>query len=42
MEQQVGRKQANVRELYGWLADLDEARGLRDEASRYRAIASVR
>lgn len=42
MEQQVGRKQPNVRELYGWLADLDDARGLHDEASRYRAIAGVR
>lgn len=42
MERQVGRAQPDVREVYGWLADLDDARGRRDEASRYRAIANAR
>jgi serine/threonine-protein kinase len=42
MERQVGREQRDVKELYGWLADLDDARGLHDEALRYRAIAGAR
>jgi eukaryotic-like serine/threonine-protein kinase len=41
MERQVGREHPDVRELYGWLADLDEARGQHAEAMRHRAIASV-
>lgn len=42
LERQVGRGQSDVREVYGWLADLDEARGRRDEANRHRAIAGGR
>ena len=41
IERQVGREHPDVRELYGWLADLDEARGDHAEALRLRAIASV-
>ena len=42
IERQVGRRQRNVREMYGWLADLEDARGRRDDAARYRAIAATR
>lgn len=42
MEKQVGRGQHDVREMYGWLADVDDARGLHDQAARYRAIANAR
>lgn len=39
MERRVGREQPDLRELYGWLADLDESRGRHTEALQYRAIA---
>jgi erythromycin esterase-like protein len=42
LEHQVGRDHPDVRELYEWLADVQDARGRRDEAARYRAIAAVR
>ena len=42
IERQVGREHPDVRELYGWLADLEEARGQHAEAARHRAIAAVR
>jgi len=42
LERQVGRDHPDVRELYGWLADVQDARGRRDAAARYRAIAAVR
>jgi len=42
IERQVGREHPDVRELYGWLADLEDARGQRAEAAQHRAIASVR
>ncbi|HVE33399.1 MAG TPA: serine/threonine-protein kinase [Gemmatimonadaceae bacterium] len=41
MERQVGREHHDVRELYAWLADLEDARGQHAEATRDRAIASV-
>jgi hypothetical protein len=31
-----------VREVYGWLADLDDAVGRRDDALRHRVIADAR
>ena len=42
LERQVGREQHNVREVYGWLADLDDALGRRDDALRHRVIADAR
>src|SRR5262249_40291964 len=42
MERQIGRAHHDVREVYGWLADLDVARGRRDDAARHRAIATAR
>ena len=42
IELQVGREHPDVRELYGWLADLEDARGQHAEAMRDRAIATVR
>jgi len=42
MERKVGREQPDVKELYGWLADVDDARGRPDEARRDRAIANAR
>ena len=36
------REHPDVRELYGWLADLEDARGQHAEAIRDRAIATVR
>jgi len=42
MERQVGREHHDVRELYGWRADLEDARGRHAEASRYRALANVK
>ena len=41
IERQVGREHHDVRELYAWLADLEDARGQHAEATRDRAIASV-
>lgn len=42
MERQVGRSQRDLREMYGWLADVEDARGRRDDAAHYRAIAAAR
>ena len=42
IERQVSRRQLNVREIYGWLADLDAVMGRRDDAARHRAIANAR
>jgi len=42
MERQVGRAHPTVRELYGWLADLEDARGRHADAVQYRAIADTR
>lgn len=42
IERQVGRGHPDVRRLYGWLADLQEARGRQADAARYRAIAAAR
>ena len=42
MERQVGRRHPDVRQLYGWLADLEDARGRRTDAARYRSIATSR
>jgi hypothetical protein len=42
IERQVGREHPDVRELYGWLADLEDARGQHAEAAQHRAIATVR
>jgi serine/threonine-protein kinase len=42
LERQVGRGQRDVREVYGWLADLDDALGRSDDAARHRMIASIR
>ena len=41
IERQVGREHPDVRELYGWLADLEDARGQHAAATRDRAIATV-
>lgn len=40
MERQTGRDHPDLRELYGWLADLHDAWGRPAEAARYRAIAT--
>jgi serine/threonine-protein kinase len=42
LERQVGRGQHDVREIYGWLADLDDVLGRRDDALRHRVIANAR
>jgi serine/threonine-protein kinase len=42
LEGKVSRQHPDLRELYGWLADLAEARGLTKEAASYRAIATAR
>jgi len=42
LERQIGRGQHDVREVYGWLADLDDALGRRDDALRHRVIADAR
>ena len=42
LERQMDRSQHNVREIYGWLADLDDARARYDDAARHRAIANAR
>ncbi len=42
LERQVGRGQRDVRQVYGWLADLDDALGRTDDAARHRMIASIR
>jgi serine/threonine-protein kinase len=42
LERTTTRKFPEVREMYGWLADLSEARSRLSEASRYRAIAAAR
>jgi serine/threonine-protein kinase len=42
LERQIGRGQHDVREVYGWLADLDDALGRRDDALRHRMIADAR
>jgi tetratricopeptide (TPR) repeat protein/tRNA A-37 threonylcarbamoyl transferase component Bud32 len=39
LERVTTRENPNLREIYGWLADLNEARSRPAEASRYRAIA---
>jgi len=41
-EPQIGRKGREVRELHGWLADVEDAAGHRAEAARDRAIATGR
>lgn len=42
VERQFGRASPMTRELYGWLADLEDARSHHAEAARYRAIAVAR
>ena len=42
VERQIGREHHDVRELYGWLADLHVAWGHPAEATRFRAIAAAR
>jgi hypothetical protein len=42
VERQLGRASPVARELYGWLADLEDARSHHAEAVRYRAIAAGR
>jgi serine/threonine-protein kinase len=42
VEHQLGRASPMARELYGWLADLEDARSHHAEAARYRAIAAAR
>jgi hypothetical protein len=39
VERQLGRASPVARELYGWLADVEDARSHHAEAARYRAIA---
>ena len=39
LERQVGREQPDVRELYGWLADLEGLEGKAAAAARDRAVA---
>jgi tetratricopeptide (TPR) repeat protein len=39
---QIGRQKRDVRELYGWLADAEEAQGRHAEAAQDRAIATGR
>lgn len=41
MERYTGRQHSDVKELYGWLADLHDAWGRPAEAVRYRAIATA-
>ena len=41
-EQEVGRAHPDLREMYGWLADLEELRGQREAADRDRAVALAR
>lgn len=41
MERYTGRQHSDVKELYGWLADLNEAWGRPEVAVRYRAIATA-
>lgn len=40
MERQMTREHRDVREVYGWLADLYEAMGRTAEAAEYRAISA--
>ena len=42
LERTTTREYPELRELYGWLADLSEARARPTEAGRYRAIATGR
>jgi hypothetical protein len=42
VERQLGRASPMARELYGWLADLEDARQHHADAARYRAIATAR
>jgi hypothetical protein len=42
LERVTTRENPALREIYGWLADLNEARAQPAEASRYRAIAMGR
>ncbi|HKY99343.1 MAG TPA: serine/threonine-protein kinase [Gemmatimonadaceae bacterium] len=42
LERTTTRAFPEVREMYGWLADLSDARSRPDEARRYRAIAAGR
>ena len=42
VELEVGREQPDLRELHGWLADLEEIRGRHEAAARERAIAAAR
>jgi hypothetical protein len=42
LERTTTREYPEMRELYGWLADLSEARSRPEEARRYRAIATAR
>ena len=42
LERTTTRDYPELRELYGWLADVSEARSRPDEAKRYRTIATAR
>ena len=42
MERQVDRRHPDLRQLYDWLAELEDAQGRPADAARYRAIASAR
>ena len=42
LEQEVGREHPDLREMYGWLADLEQLRGQREAAARDRAVALAR
>ena len=42
IEKQLGRASPVTREVYGWLADLEDARSHHAAAERYRAIATAR
>jgi len=40
MERQTSRQHPEVRQVYGWPADLELARRRPEEAAKYRAIAN--
>jgi hypothetical protein len=40
LELKEGRRHRDIREMHGWLAEAEEARGLHAEARRDRAIAA--
>jgi eukaryotic-like serine/threonine-protein kinase len=42
LQEEVGRQQPDLREMYGWLADLEQLRGQREAAARDRAVALAR